>query len=82
VKKIAFSPNARADVRAIDQQTAMGILTGLHRYAETGHGDVKALEGDFAGLLRLRIGNYRLLFDETAEAIYVHRVRDRREAYR
>jgi mRNA-degrading endonuclease RelE of RelBE toxin-antitoxin system len=32
-------------------------------------------------LLRLRVGNYRVLFDETSDAITVHRVRDRREAY-
>ena len=82
MKKIRFSPNAQTDVRAIDQQTAMGILTGLHRYAETGQGDVKALQGDLDGLLRLRIGEYRVLFDETADAINVHRVRNRREAYR
>jgi hypothetical protein len=36
VKKIRFSPTSQTDVRAIDQQTAMGILTGLHLYAETG----------------------------------------------
>jgi mRNA interferase RelE/StbE len=82
VKKIRFSPNVQTDVRAIDQQTAMSILTGLHRYAETGQGDVKALQGDLEGLLRLRIGEYRVLFDETADAINVHRVRNRREAYR
>lgn len=48
------------------QQTAMRILTGLNSYARTGQGDVKALEGDLAGLLRLRVGGYRVLFDETA----------------
>jgi mRNA-degrading endonuclease RelE of RelBE toxin-antitoxin system len=43
---------------------------------------VKALQGDLDGLLRLRIGEYRVLFDETADAINVHRVRNRREANR
>jgi mRNA-degrading endonuclease RelE of RelBE toxin-antitoxin system len=71
-----------ADVRAIDQQTAMRILTALHRYAETGQGDVKALEADLAGLQRLRVGDYRVLFDQTAYAINVHRVKHRSEAYR
>lgn len=60
----------------------MRILTSLNRYAKTGQGDVKALEGDLTGLLRLRVGGYRVLFDETATAIYVHRVRGRKQAYR
>jgi mRNA interferase RelE/StbE len=76
-------PKASATkVRAIDRQTAMRILQALHRYAGTGQGDVKALSGEFEGLLRLRVGSHRLLFDETADSITVHRVRDRREAYR
>jgi mRNA-degrading endonuclease RelE of RelBE toxin-antitoxin system len=57
-------------------------LVALHRYAETGEGDVKPLSGEFEGLLRLRIGSHRVLFDETADTITVHRIRDRREAYR
>ena len=81
MKKIIFYPNVPAEVRAIPQQTAMVILRALHRYAETGHGRVKPLSGEFEGLLRLRVGDHRLLFDETADTITVHRVRDRKNAY-
>jgi len=38
--------------------------------------------GVIPGLLRLRVGDHRVLFDETADTITVHRVRDRRDAYR
>lgn len=82
MKRIRFSPYVQSDVRAIDRENAMRVLNALHQYAETGHGDVKALEGDLAGLLRLRVGDYRVLFDETSDSIHVHRVRNRREAYR
>jgi mRNA-degrading endonuclease RelE of RelBE toxin-antitoxin system len=71
-----------AEIRAIDQPTAMQILTALHRYAETGEGKVKPLSGEFEGLLRLRVGNHRVLFDESEDEVIVHRVRDRRNAYR
>lgn len=43
----------------------MSILKALHRYAATGQGDVKALSGEFQGLLRLRVGSHRVLFDES-----------------
>lgn len=82
MKEIRFGPNVAAEVRAIEQRAALGILRALHRYAETGKGRVKPLAGEFEGLLRLRVGNHRVLFDETEDAILVHRVSDRREAYR
>jgi mRNA-degrading endonuclease RelE of RelBE toxin-antitoxin system len=82
VKTIQFRPNVPSEVRAIERRAALHLLQCLHRYAETGEGDVKPLGGEFEGLLRLRVGSHRVLFDETDEAITVHRVRDRRDAYR
>ena len=81
-KRIRFHPNVPAEVRAIERRAALHILHLLHRYAETGEGDVKPLSGEFERLLRLRAGNHRIVFDETEDTITVHRVRDRKEAYR
>ena len=81
MKKIRFQPNVPAEVRAIAQPIALDILKALHRYATTGRGRVKPLSGEFEGLLRLRVGSYRILFDETSDVITVHRVRDRSDAY-
>jgi len=63
------------------QPIALGILKALHRYIETGRGGVKPLAGESAGLLRLRVGDYRVLFDESEDSITVHRVRNRKDAY-
>jgi len=73
---------AKADVRALDKRTAMRILSALHRFAESGAGDVKALQGEREGL-RLRIGDHRLFFVyTTADTIEIRRVLHRKEAYR
>ena len=82
MKAIRFHPNVPAEVRAIEQKAAMTILEAIHRYAETGAGRVKPLSGEFEGVLRLRVGNHRVFFDETADAITIHRVLDRKDAYR
>jgi len=82
VKEIRLRPNVSAEIRAIDQPTALKILRTIDAYARSGEGPVKALNGKFEGLLRLRVGNYRVLFDETPEAVTIHRIRDRRDAYR
>ena len=82
MKRIRFDPEVRAQIRAIPQHIAMTILEAIHRYAETGAGRVKPLSGEFEGFLRLRVGNHRIFFTETGDTITIHRVRDRREAYR
>ena len=82
MKKIRFLPNVPTEIRAIDKRNAMKILETIHSYAANGTGDVKALSGEFDGLLRLRVGNYRVLFDETADTINIHRVGERGKVYR
>ncbi|MBV9267472.1 MAG: type II toxin-antitoxin system RelE/ParE family toxin [Acidobacteriaceae bacterium] len=82
MKKIHFEPSVPAEIRVIPQHIAMTILEAIHRYAETGVGRIKPLSGEFEGFLRLRVGNHRVFFKETEDSIVIHRVRDRREAYR
>ena len=82
MKKIHFEPEVPAQFRAIPQHIAMTILEAIHHYAETGGGSVKPLSGEFEGFLRLRVGNHRVFFKKTTDAISIHRVADRREAYR
>jgi mRNA interferase RelE/StbE len=82
VRKIIWSESARADVRRLDRETAMRIFAALLRFAETGEGDVKKLQGS-SDELRLRVGDYRVRFTEAPEnTIRIHAVLHRREAYR
>jgi mRNA interferase RelE/StbE len=81
VKKITFTAQARADVRRLDIPTAMRIFAALHRFAQTGEGDLKKLKGDTEES-RLRVGDYRVRFISDAEFITVQRVLHRSEAYR
>ena len=45
MKRIVWTEPAKAGVRALDKPTALRILSALHRFAESGAGDVKALQG-------------------------------------
>lgn len=81
MKRIIFSDQAKADLRAIQQQTAMRILN-LHRLAETGVGPGKTLKGQ-EGEKRLRVGDFRVRFTEEGEhTLHVHTVKNRKDAYR
>ena len=69
-------------MRRIDRETAMRILTGLHRFAEPGEGNIKKMRGE-PDELRLRVGDYRVRFTkEGGDVFVVHAVKHRREAYR
>jgi len=56
-KQIDWTPQARADVRRIDRETALGLLEGLADYVLTGHGDVERLTDVEPTELRLRLGD-------------------------
>jgi hypothetical protein len=55
VKRIVWTGPAKADVRRLDKPTAIHVLSALHRFAESGGGDMKALQGKEE--LRLRVGD-------------------------
>jgi mRNA-degrading endonuclease RelE of RelBE toxin-antitoxin system len=79
---VIWSPEARADLRAIDRETAMQILHCVDRYLINRTGDVKKLKPPLTGF-RLRCGDYRVFFDHKDETtIEITGVRNRREAYR
>ena len=79
---VIWSPEARADLRAIDRETAMQILYCLDRYLTSRSGDVKKLKPPRTDF-RLRCGDYRLFFEPKGDnAIEITGVRNRREGYR
>jgi mRNA-degrading endonuclease RelE of RelBE toxin-antitoxin system len=81
-KRVAFTDQAKADLRAIDQQTALQILRTLARFAHSEEGNVRRLQGTDPPLYRLRTQDHRVIFRDLGDAIEITRVRNRREAYR
>jgi mRNA-degrading endonuclease RelE of RelBE toxin-antitoxin system len=79
---VIWSPEGRADVRAIDRETAMQIPYCVDRCLATRTGDVKRLKPPLTGY-RLRCGDYPVFFDlKDGNTIGIAGVRHRREAYR
>jgi mRNA-degrading endonuclease RelE of RelBE toxin-antitoxin system len=80
--RIEWLDEARSDIRALDRTTVMRLFEGVLRFARTGSGDVKALQGDMAAALRLRLGDYRVLFNLEGNVLRIVGVRHRSKAYR
>ena len=81
-KGIAWTARAKADVRAIDPQTALRILHSLANFTQTEAGDVKRLKDNDPPKLRLRVGSYRVVFLDHGDTVEILAVKHRSEAYR
>ena len=81
-KKIEWTDVARADVRRFDREAALRILEGLARFLFTEEGDVRLLKGSDPREYRLRVGDYRIRFQDHGDILQILSVRHRREAYR
>jgi hypothetical protein len=81
-KRLVWTSQAKVDLRAIEQQTALKILKTLARYALTGQGNIKQLQGIEPPLLRLRAQQHRVFFRDKDDYLEISRVLDRKEAYR
>jgi len=79
MRSIVFTPAAVRQWAKMSAAVRARLRTRLERFAETGHGDVKALKGR-AGM-RLRVGDWRVIFYEQRDAIVVVAVGHRRDVY-
>ena len=78
---VDLKPRAEKDLRNLSRQDQHRIVEKLRLASDDLHGDIKRLV-QFQPSYRLRVGNYRVLFDIESDKIVVYRVLHRREAYR
>jgi mRNA interferase RelE/StbE len=74
MKTIILTPSAAKDLDSLPRDAREAVGNGLILYATTGQGDVTRLQ-DREGF-RLRVGQYRVIFDQdqtTILAIYIGR---------
>jgi mRNA-degrading endonuclease RelE of RelBE toxin-antitoxin system len=81
-KGVAFTDQAKADIRALPQPIALQILRTISRFLESEQGDVKRLQGIEPPEFRLRLGDYRVRFHDLGDSIQILHVRHRKDAYR
>jgi mRNA interferase RelE/StbE len=80
VKTIVFSPGAAKAFDKLAPAARRQLGEALHAYAMHGIGDTKAMVG--TPTVRLRSGDFRVIFDEEPTRIVVLALGDRREIYR
>jgi len=83
--EVEFSDAARRDMRRLDKPVARRIVSRLLWLAENIDDLTPVpLKGEGAGFFKLRVGDYRVLYEiiEKDSLIFVLRIGHRREVYR
>jgi mRNA interferase RelE/StbE len=75
-----LKPKAIKDLRGLPASLQTRILEKVEFMQDDLQGDVKRLT-NFTPEYRLRVGDYRILFEIEAETIVIYRVKHRSEAY-
>ena len=78
---VEFKPAALKDLKKLDKQEQKSIIEKIESLQNNLSGDVKHLT-NFTPEYRLRIGNYRILFEVEAGKVVIYRVKHRKEVYR
>ena len=77
---LALMPRATKDLKKIPKADASKIVDKLQAMENGLVGDIKKLT-NYTPEYRLRIGNYRALFEVEENRITVYRIKHRKEAY-
>ena len=78
--QIEFKSRAIKDLRDLDADTKARIVSKIEGLEDNLAGDVKRLT-NFTPEYRLRVGNYRVLFEVEADRVIIYRIKHRRDAY-
>ena len=79
--RIEFKPRAIKDLKALPADTVRRIVEKIEGLQNDLGGDVKRLT-QHTPEYRLRVGDYRVLFEVEKRIIVIYRILHRREAYR
>ena len=78
--RIEYAPSAIDDLRSLPKREADQILRKVLRLENGLHGNIKRLQSADVGF-RLRMGDYRVLFDVIGDKILVQKVGNRKDVY-
>ena len=79
--EIEFKPKAIKDLDSLQPDIAKRVVGKVSCLSANLEGDVKRLT-NFTPEYRLRVGDYRVLFEVEGNRVIVYRVRHRRDVYR
>ena len=79
--RVLYKSSVARDLKRIDPKDMQRILRQIEEALGTKSGSGEALHGEFAGLFKLRVGDYRVVYAQAGQDVLVLRIRQRSKAY-
>lgn len=79
---ITFKESVAKDLKKIDRREADRILKKLISELSVKADQLPELQGQFAGLRKYRVGNYRVIYAIINNSVLVLRIRHRKDVYK
>jgi mRNA interferase RelE/StbE len=82
VGKILYKSSVRHDLKQIDPKNVERVLREIRTVLGENPRSGEPLHGEFEGLYKLRVGDYRVVYALIREDVLVLRIGHRRKVYR
>jgi mRNA interferase RelE/StbE len=79
--EIEYKASVEKDLRRIDRKQAKRILDKIEEVLRKDQAAGEALKGEYKGLFKLRVGDYRIIYTKTKKGVLILRISHRGEAY-
>jgi mRNA interferase RelE/StbE len=79
---ISYKKSVQKDLAALDTREARRILDRLEKELRHHPETYPTLKGDYAGLRKLRVGDYRVIYTILGDEVLVLRIGNRKDVYK
>ena len=79
---VLYKASVEKDLKKLDKPTVSRLLHKLERALSSNPNAGEPLSGEFKGLFKYRVGDYRAIYAKIPEGVLIVRVSHRRETYR
>ena len=80
--RIEYKTSVYHDLKQLDKGIAKRVLDELEDTLSSEHNRGEALTGQFKGLFKLRLGDYRVIYSKTRDCVLILRISHRSKACR
>ena len=80
--RIFYKSSVEKDLKRLDRSVSSRILTKVERELSNKPQSGLPLTGEFQGLFKYRVGDYRVIYTKIQDGILILRIRHRKEIYR
>jgi len=79
---VQYKASVARDLKRIDKTQARSLVEKLEKTLNENRDVGEPLKGEFRGLFKYRIGDYRIIYSKTTDGVLVLRIAHRKEVYR